>query len=244
METQTNLESVSPLASASPALVPVSPIEIITIVSISTSNGELVELRGSLEGEVIGGLFVPSNLSDQLNTTLVTSLSSPIVGSSQDGQVLASAVLNITLLDGEGNSITQLDSPLTICLAISNNTKNGKRVCLSYYDERASQWRCEDKCLTSIPPKESNSTNGGTKEGLLCGQTDHLTNFALLLTGSQEQDPCQSGKGNVFSWISLGLVVGAILVVALSVVIFEIHFRWRHYKEDRYLTKVLSGSNL
>jgi hypothetical protein len=186
---------------------------------------------------VIGGLFVPPDLSDQTNTTLITSLSSPVIGNSQDGQVLASAVLNITLLDSQGNSITQLDSPLTICLALPNSTKKDKRVCLSYYDEHAARWRCEDKCLTNFPQIDSNSTGGGTKESLLCGKTDHLTNFALLLTGSLEQDPCKSGKGNTLAWVSLGMVVGAILLVALSVVVIELHFRWRHYKIESRLTK-------
>ena len=47
--------------------------------------------------------------------------------------------------------------------------KKGNKVCLSYYDERAAKWKCQDECLTSA-------------NNLLCGQTPHLTNFALLLS--------------------------------------------------------------
>ena len=189
----------------------------------------------------MGALFVPPNLSNQANTTLVTSYMGGAPSNSFNQQVLSSTVLNITLLDGQGNSITQLDSPLTICLALPNNTKKDKRVCLSYYDERKNDWRCEDDCLTTVG---NNAAAGETKrENLLCGQTSHLTNFALLLKGNDREDPCKSGDNNTLAWISLGMVGGAILFVFLSVVMVEVLFRWRYYKQRRLLKKIGKVAN-
>ena len=104
-------------------------------------------------------------LSIQENTTLVITFSTN-VSETFSNQELGGTILDITLTDSEGEPITQLDTPLVICLELPNNTKldKGKRPCLSYYDERKSKWRCEDECLTN-PGKDS----------LLCGQTDHLT---------------------------------------------------------------------
>ena len=112
-------------------------------------------------------VFIPTppKLIDQLNTTLITSILESSV-SDLSGQALVSSILNITLLDGQANSISQLDSPLTICLVL-NGTKSSAGVCLSYFNERKSKWMCEDKCLTSVTAK------GSSKEGenLVCGQT-------------------------------------------------------------------------
>ena len=104
------------------------------------------------------------------------------------------------------------------------------------------KWRCEDECLTNVATKGNNAPNtGGNQENLLCGQTGHLTNFALLLIGNDGEDPCQSGgKSNTLAWISLGMVGGAMLVVALSVLAVEVHFRWRQSQFNRKLSKAYS----
>jgi hypothetical protein len=165
-------------------------------------------------------------LSNQVNTTLIAAYTSSEIDTS-GRQVLASPTLNITLSDGQGNSITQLDSPLTICLVMPNTTKKAERVCLSFFDEIKKKWRCEDECLTNIATKGANDKGGTEVENLLCGQTGHLTNFALLLVGSDGQDPCQSSKDNTLAWVSLGLVAVAIVVVALSGLVVEARIRWR-----------------
>ena len=198
---------------------------------------ELPDLPGK---ELVGALYIPSNLSNQVNITLITSYFDSIEGTSFNEQSLASTVLNITLFDGQGNSITKLDSPLTICLALPNKER-GQRVCLSYYDERKDKWRCEDKCLTTIASKGTKSSNSNNKEeSLLCGQTDHLTNFALLLIGSERDDPCQHSRDDTISWISLGMVGGAVLLVAFSGLVVEFQIRRRRIKLDRELAKAFS----
>ena len=187
----------------------------------------MLALPKSLEEESVGNLVIPPNLANQPNTTWSISLVTNQPGNSAE-QGIESAIVNITLVDGEGQSITELDSLLTICLSRPNQTKKGKRVCLGYYEEMSSKWKCQDECLT---------TGGGAN--LLCGQTDHLTNFALLLSGAGGQnEPCQSfSRNNTLPWVSLGMVAGAVVIVLLFSVIIEINIRWRKYKQDRLKCK-------
>ena len=159
-------------------------------------------------------LFVPAGLSDQLNTTLTIEY-----GSSPNPGPLGSIILNITLVDSQGNLITILDSPLTICLPRLNTTKKEDNVCLGYLDEANGEWKCEDTC----PENKKNR--------FVCGQTDHLTNFALLLLGNLENgNPCESqARNSTISWISLGLVAAAVVYVAIGVLCIEVYYR-RHSK--------------
>jgi hypothetical protein len=170
-------------------------------------------------------------LSNYGNTTLTTVYAGSTIGNPFNGQVLSSAVLNITLSDGQGRSITELDLPLTVCLALSNNTKKDERVCLSYYDEKKGKWRCEDECLTNINNRKNGTGN------LLCGETGHLTNFALLLSGQrggQEEDPCQSiSRDLTLSWVSLGFVLGAFVLIVLCGLVIEVNVRWRVHVRNR-----------
>ena len=177
-----------------------------SILALTTPNGESA-----------GSLYVPSGLSSQENTTLAITFTTNVPDSFSDQQ-LGGIILDITLTDSEGRPITQLDTPLVICLAQSNTTKleKGQSPCLSYYDERKDKWTCQDECL-----------NNAGQGSLYCGRTDHLTNFALLLSGSSgKSDPCVSQSvDNTLAWASLGLVVGAILIVALGVIAIEIRVR-------------------
>jgi hypothetical protein len=239
-ERRTNFESESPSISLSALATPLSsnPLIVNVLQPSNLTSDNLIELSGALGKGPVGALRVPAILSNQANTTLITSYSSSPSGNSTNQQVLFGTILNITLLDGQGNAITQLDSLLTICLALPNTTAKGQRVCLSYYDERKDKWRCEDECLTNVVTGDSNAADGEAKgmERLLCGQTGHLTNFALLLVGSVGEDPCKSDKdSNTLAWISLGMVIGAVFVVSLSVLIIEVYIRWKHLQSDKEL---------
>ena len=202
----------------------------------SEDSNEWVQLSRSPAEGVVGALLVPLELSNEANTTLTTSLLSDSI-SENPNQLVASIVLNITLSDRKGNSITQLTTPLTICLALSRPEKKGKRVCLGYYNEYQRKWRCEDECLTSVVTKDTKASRGTKSEILLCGETNHLTNFALLLTGSDREYPCQSSQGKSLAWISLGMVGGAVVAFVCSVLVIEVHFRWKQSQINKQLTK-------
>ena len=59
--------------------------------------------------------------------------------------------------------------PVEVCLEQRGEDKSDS-LCLGFFNEASDQWECEDPCLEK-------------KGGLLCGSTDHFTNFALLLSG-------------------------------------------------------------
>ena len=243
--TSSILGSNSPFISSSvlPSLFVSSSLVVAVIIPTNLTSNNLVELPGPLGEGVVGALFVPPNLSKQANTTLITTYIG-VTGDSSN-QRLVSAVLNITLLDSQGNAITQLDSPLTICLALFNTLDKAQRVCLSYNDENKDKWSCEDECLTTVASKGTNGSNGRAKsDHFLCGQTTHLTNFALLLTGNDRENPCQSGPSNTLSWISLGMVGGAVLLVIISAPIAELQFRRRKIQVDRQLAKACSKASM
>jgi hypothetical protein len=226
MPSQTSSGSVS-IDTQSPSGA-IQPIQVEVNLSSSDSNSPfsgVVELPNSPEGEV-GSLTVPPNLSNEPNTTLTVSYVN-IAPTDFPNQQLASTILNITLVNAEGQVITQLDAPLTICLSPPNITKGSERLCLSFYDERKQKWRCEDRCLAS-----------SRNDGQLCGQTGHLTNFALLLSGSGV-DPCGvANQSNTISWVSMGMVAGALIFILLGILAIEVKIRIRRYKQERSFSSI------
>ena len=212
---------------------------IISVNISGLSQDERISLpRCPTRAGVTGLLVASPDLTNRRNAILTASLFERNPEFSFNQQELVSAVINITLSDGQGNSVTQLDSPLTICLVPSNSTIKSDEACLGFYDVEKGRWKCEDKCLATISSKGLSSDT--LKENLLCGQTSHLTNFALLLQGNEAKDPCQTDSDNTLAWTSLGMVAGALLLVGLSVLVIEVHYRWKRRQIDRELTKTLS----
>ena len=121
---------------------------------------------------------------------------------------LASPVVDISVTGSLRGSVE-------ICLSATRSISDNS--CLGYIDESKNppKWVCEDKCL-----QKSN--------GLICGETNHFTNFAILLggDGSGNKD-CSDGKdyvtgsvkGDVIlisSCIGLLIVLGAIFIFLAS----------------------------
>ena len=161
--------------------------------------------------------------------TIVTS------SANDTNQRLGRTILDITLLDSQGNSITQLDLPLTVCLPQLPKKKG--EACLSYFDEKQSKWICEDECLSS--------SAASLLDNLWCGETDHLTNFALLLSGAGGNgvatDPCSSSSpDSTLSWVSLGMVAGAVVLISFCAFLAEIQVRWKRHQLESYLSRVSS----
>ncbi len=68
--------------------------------------------------------------------------------------------------------------PVELCFTLTNPPSDTSAACLGYFDESTKSWKCEDECLES---------KGG---GVVCGTTNHFTNFAILLSsgGSSKCD--------------------------------------------------------
>ena len=195
-----------------------------------------VSLNSSSQ-DVVGLLLIPRSMTNLPNTVLsVTAVSN--VPQDFFRQTLGGIILDIVLRDSSNNLITSLEAPLTICFSPPSTGKSNGGYCLSYYDESKSKWQCEDECLLQ------------TDKGQLCGKTDHLTNFALLLTGKTGGSGgngggsvCQSSSvETAFAWVSLGIVAGAILLVGISVIGTEIYFRHQTIKQARLLREIAAHS--
>jgi hypothetical protein len=79
--------------------------------------------------------------------------------------------------------------PATVCVTRLKDPGQ-QPVCLGYLDETANPpvWKCEDECL-----KE--------RGDLLCGETSHFTNFAILLGGMQSGGKCDDDDGVGIDWL-------------------------------------------
>jgi hypothetical protein len=62
---------------------------------------------------------------------------------------------------------------------------------------------------------------------------DHLTSFSLLLTGTNNDDPCASSGNYVISYFSLAVVIVAIIIVVISSAAYEIRIRYRARSNEK-----------
>ena len=89
---------------------------------------------------------------------------------------------------------------------------------MSFFNTKTEEWECEDKCLS----RENNQ---------YCGTTDHLTSFALLLTGKTSNSNCSTSEDDyVILWISLPFVGFAIIAFMIVAMVAEFKIRWKRKK--------------
>lgn len=138
--------------------------------------------------------------------------------------LVVSPVLDIRVFDENGGEKTQFTGDeVEICFA--RNGIDPDEVCLGFFNKN-SEWECEDYCL--------DATSAG-----ICGKSDHLTNFALLLDSDAGSDSkCGSTEGSqmVYVYLSIALVACAVIAVLLGAVAVEIRLRYRRNKLDSMLT--------
>jgi len=137
---------------------------------------------------------------------------------------VGSSVLDITITDPFGILITSLPDELEICITTGNRDPDDYE-CLGFFNEQERRWECEDRCLEE-------------RRQFLCGTTDHLTSFALLLGGNNNENECGSSGDFVIAWISLAAVVLALLFMLLGILAIEIHIRYKQYKSNHEMEEM------
>lgn len=122
---------------------------------------------------------------------------------------IQSIVLNVRLEDNSD----QLGGDVQICIEPIQSNSNSDDLCLGYLDESLNppEWKCEDNCL------DENSN------GLYCGNTNHFTNFALLLAGGSNNG-CNGNSSDFWitksSWGDFALLLTcALFCIVFSVII-------------------------
>jgi len=89
---------------------------------------------------------------------------------------------------------------------------------LGSFDEDTGKWQCDDHCL------EEDS------DGQLCGDVDHLTNFALLLSGNGGSG-CGSSAGDYIlgsAWNDFYLIIsvsGFVVILSCFIILLGVYFR-------------------
>lgn len=151
------------------------------------------------------------------NSILTVNLVPPPASSSV---VFESAILSVTLQDEYGNEINNFDEPVQLCF--SANGKSTSNKCLNYYDEDKGEWVCTDPCLEA-------------SNDLICGFTNHFTNFAILLGGGGE-DECGDDDGYTIAYLSIAFIIVAIVIVITAAVLIELKVR----RSRKHLTRALS----
>jgi len=191
-------------------------------VSVSLSGqDQTVELSGEDGGPVVT-VSIPGSLSVQGSTAEVQVQYSRNLDTNPNRGTTKSAVVDITLMV-DGKIITKLKEPVEICLAYSDSLSTSpptSDLCLAFYDEKCKDWKCEDEDV------QSNSI------GQLCGDTPHLTSFALLLGGGVGE--CgEYFPHRTIAWLSLGFIGGAIIVILMALVMIEIKYQRKRIVEGR-----------
>jgi len=202
-----------------------------TRVTIDTNEENNDETKITLttdDGIVVGTLVIPNDILGNGESSL---LEVAFITNFPKGNIdLGNSIVDIKITDGFGNQVTELSSSIDICLADNNDDADDG--CLSFFNTDTGQWECEDKCLK--------------KEGdEYCGNTDHLTSFALLLSGGANGgggDPCDSDNTDyILAWISLGFVAFAICCIILALVFVEFKYRKQRIDQNRNFNR-LTGS--
>ena len=106
-------------------------------------------------------------MEDNSPAEVTIKLPAEIFSSLIEQQRRSSDVLDISIVQ-EGSS---KEKKFEICFPVDETFDS--KSCLGYIDETRDppEWRCEDRCV-----KKNN-------DGLVCGKTNHFTNFAILLSG-------------------------------------------------------------
>jgi len=181
-----------------------------TVVLTSEEGGPIVTL--SIPGSLIAG-------AERGQVDIQSARERNPIGDRES--VVRSAVVDITLTV-DGKVVTQLSDPIEICLTIANtlDAPPQDELCLGYFNVNQQEWVCEDLAL---------SLNA---EGQLCGETGHLTSFALLLGGALGSSGEYFPQSTI-AWLSLGFIAGALVVIVISIGVIEVRFKRKMLHEKK-----------
>jgi hypothetical protein len=174
------------------------------------------------EGDPIAELTIPS-LDDEA-VLVVRELPSRLLPTNSEAVTPA---IDVVVMSPQGE-VTQFSSdPVTLCFFNVDTTDNR---CLGFINDEG-DWECEDYCLTG---------SGGT----VCGDSDHLTSFAILLdTEGGSDSRCGSSSLDLrLVWASSALVICAVVMVLLVVAAYEVHLRRTVMADNTRLTRTVVES--
>lgn len=145
----------------------------------------------------------------------------------RNGRSPVTQVLDLVVTAAGGDITTFSGEPVRLCFV---GVRNAENRCLGFVNKRGA-WECEDYCLS-------------TSDDKVCGNSSHLTNFALLLDnegGSSSRCGASSQDWRLV-WASAALVGVAICVVLIAIAAYEIRYRMAVRADDARLTRAFVTS--
>lgn len=186
--------------------------------SYTMSNGD---------NDVVVQVTVPSSQDFPEGSIQIEYVDPSLIPSPAGDQSIVSEVVEITLRDLAGNLLTSFQDSVEICMAVPRGTAK-KEACLGYLADDQ-EWKCEDRCL-----QERESSSSASKA--LCGNTPHFTNFAILLGHGAGDDCTDRGIDEVITYLSVGLLCGAGVIIVISLILIEIRYRYLHAERQAEFT--------
>eukprot|EP01103_Thecamoeba_quadrilineata_P010141 TRINITY_DN2108_c0_g1_i3.p1 TRINITY_DN2108_c0_g1~~TRINITY_DN2108_c0_g1_i3.p1 ORF type:complete len:793 (-),score=84.64 TRINITY_DN2108_c0_g1_i3:43-2421(-) len=136
-----------------------------------------------------------------------------------DDPAIISSVLELVTVNGQALSRT-----ITLCFVVADDfvpqettqdkldckivKRNG---CLAYHSSETKEWECQDRSL------EEKELNG---KKTVCGDTPHLTSFAVLLSSSTVSTGLCQSHSRTLVWLSLALLILAIVLSVVVTILF------------------------
>lgn len=204
------------------------------------TNGDTTVVITDGDGEAVGTVTVTEGDGD---TVIVGPGDSAAEDALEEERIrVGSSVVEIFLFDPSGAPVQPTNS-VEVCLKVEDKNRAEEEGCLSFFDEATGRWVCEDPCL---------DLDGD----LACGDTDHLTNFAILFTGGagSNGDLCGDDDENGFifdeGWkdavlvasVFVGFCLICVIIAAVSMLFPSVTARI-HGKEYSRIKDLRSRTN-
>ena len=208
-----NINTITPSKSISLQSTISSVVNI--IVSSSRTPSRVQSIVSSQEcnfnSGICGGLVEIDLIAPSGSIITINNPDIDLINQSDTSDIV-SFIVDFQLSDGS----TDLGGDVEVCFESNHNSNDN--LCLGYLDESLNppEWICQDHCL------QKNS------DGLICGNTDHFTNFALLLSGSGNKGNCGddgdywitgSGLGDFYLVLSCALFCLIVAVIFVYIVL-------------------------
>jgi len=167
------------------------------------------------EYEAVGSVTIASSTFGDDGLLIIREAEVP---EDTDVSNLLSNVVDVVLLDANGNEISALDTNVEICLEVDQEAEQDD-LCLSFLDESKDppEFVCQDPCV-----EFQNDT-------FVCGDTAHFTSFAVLLDGDAGGSACGSSDNpyefDTMAWLSLVSIILACCCCIIWVFIIEVVMR-------------------
>jgi len=182
--------------------------------TIEDDSSDNVEIIVEVEDEIVSVINAGENVIGEGNELIAN-----LISMEESNGIIGSVIVDLTILDEIGNS-KQPQGNVEICFK-QNRNGNEDDTCIAVFNEDNNRWECEDSCV------ERND------DGLLCGNVDHFSNFALLLNPSGTGG-CGSSDWNGitnYEWLDY-VIIGCVtlfvcflvcIIILLGFVIPQIH---------------------